>query len=248
MKRLASLGFAIVFAAAIGVVAAAQDQQKSNNVETTNCTYNFGGGAFSWCLSESGNLMSLQSPSGFEHIRIGAFVEGYMLCTPTGNYSDYGFPSGTWSSPVLISSSSKGATIDRFAGAGNLYKLSQKWSADKTETDLTVQMTVTNNTVASTISLVRHVDTDVDNNTSNTFDRSVFGGWARLSHAVTLSTITPSGAITAIDGVTGPTACPIGDVGALPASGVDRGISIQHNLGNLGTGKKKIVKDVYRVQ
>src|SRR3954447_2713433 len=49
-----------------------------------NCrkTFTSGTGAqgFSWCYSDTGNIVMLQGPGTAEHIRIGTLMEGYALC------------------------------------------------------------------------------------------------------------------------------------------------------------------------
>ena len=52
------------------------------NPETMACKYQFTASNIKWCLSENGNLVSLQSPGTVEHIRYGSGQarEGYILC------------------------------------------------------------------------------------------------------------------------------------------------------------------------
>jgi hypothetical protein len=53
----------------------------------TDCyaTFTSGAGAtaFNFCVTANGNVLSLESPAGAEHIRVGVFLEGYSICDHT---------------------------------------------------------------------------------------------------------------------------------------------------------------------
>src|SRR5688500_15987237 len=110
MKNLQSVALAVGLI--LASAAAAQAQQAvsvppgaEQDPLSSNCTYNFGSGAFVWCVSESGSVMRLTSPAGYEHIRNGDFLEGYVVCAPgLGPYYETGeYGSSGWGAPVRVS-------------------------------------------------------------------------------------------------------------------------------------------------
>jgi hypothetical protein len=250
-------GFIIAVGLFLVAASTASAQQAApaggHDAQSTACTYNFGSGNFVWCVSDTGNLMRLTSPSGFEHVRLGAFDEGYVLCaTGLGPYYDNGDNGNAgWGAPVLVAApSSTGVKIRRTSTDGR-WSLEHQFKSDKTERDITVTMVLTNLSGATqtNVQLLRTVDYDMDNSTGgDIFDRSADGTWTRETHGGTLSAITytephTAGVLTSIStNVCNPA------VSAVPTSPTDLGVFVQYNLGNLAAGKKKTVKVAFRIQ
>lgn len=255
--KLLMVAAALLFSA----TAYAQDPQAPGDLSaaSTNCTYNFGGGDLKWCVSENGNIMKFESPSTFEHIRVGGFYEGYVLCTAGfGPYYDDGggfvAPSG-WGAPTILAGpTGSGVTIQRVTTDGR-FRLVQKFSRDTVERDITVQGTLYNQSGAAIggIRLLRVVDLDVDNVIVNAVhDRSADGVWARQTHAVSLTGITLKyPRVTWINSSVSPifdgNPCNGTPVTA-PSVNADRGQVVGYDIGTLAAGKNAAVKWVYRAQ
>jgi hypothetical protein len=66
--------------------------------------------AFNFCVTQNGNVLSLESPAGAEHIRVGVFMEGYTICDHTLGlrYWDLGAysPNGTFTAPTITAAPS----------------------------------------------------------------------------------------------------------------------------------------------
>jgi len=86
-------------------------QDKAINApETQTCSFSYSSGSGDtftrYCLTVNGNIVQLDSPSGFEYLQVGTFGEGYGLCDLTaGNvsYFDYaGFgDSANWGATTV---------------------------------------------------------------------------------------------------------------------------------------------------
>ena len=124
------------------------------------------------CASPDGNLILFKSPWGMEHIRVGAYLEGYAVCY--GNTSgqqtayDVGPVEAGWAAPYRIDGQTFPLTIYRRTLDGQL-ELVQRFALDGPERDVTLTMTLYNrsNLVLSNVMLERHVDFDVDNDYNN---------------------------------------------------------------------------------
>src|SRR5947208_526305 len=96
---------------AAGAVAQGLNQSAGGSPEpgSTACasTYTSGTGAtfFQWCVTANGNIVSLQSPAGEEHIFEGTVGEGYQICNFTDSvaYTDYAAAAdtGNWKPSVV---------------------------------------------------------------------------------------------------------------------------------------------------
>jgi hypothetical protein len=228
--------------------------------DAAGCTHNFSVSNLAWCLSSTGNLQKLNSPTGAEHIAVGQFLEGYAICiNNVPVYFDRGQSGGTaavgFGAPVVLAGpTSSGMTIARNT-TDNRYRLEQQWSRDKNERDLTVEMTLTNLTALPVggLRLVRIVDVDANSNTiALGYDRSARGTWIRNVDAVSLQALTlkypASTAITTFAVADGnPFPCNPPSIAPLPGSGNDVAAYVFYDLGVLAAGKKAIVKVGYQV-
>ena len=172
----------------VSASAFAQDNSTGNGEGTasTDCTWTFSTGSGAtrlvYCVSSHGNIMQFQSPQGSEHIRVGTFVEGYVLCSGTTILAhDVGFFESGWApgTTVLAGPSGAGITLRRITSDFN-WQLDQKFSRDVKELDVTVLMTLKNNgPTVNDVRLARVVDMDINNDfsddTQDRSDRGVFG-------------------------------------------------------------------------
>lgn len=159
---------------------------------TATCTYSFTvpgslNSFLSYCVSVNGNIVSLQSPNGFDQIAQGGVGEGYGVCDTSTNVSYYDWAytdSGTWGPPVLVSSTASAVKIARTTTDG-------LWTLTQTITKQTgaqpfakITMALRNNTaIAKNAYLVRYADVDpanspfTDSNFLESFDSSQYGAW-----------------------------------------------------------------------
>jgi hypothetical protein len=219
--------------------------------ESTACTHLFGSGNLKWCVNEHGNLMQFESPAGQEHIRIGGFQEGYVLCVngDAATYYDNGLGETGWFPPVLVAKTTTSVTIDRTTNDGK-FKLTQKWTRDSTERDLTVQMTLLNLGPAVNVKLARNSDIDANNDPpDDRYDASRYGAWVRDVDGVAMYGLTLSPAPTSvIEGVSLSSAKCNPIPAAVPGGPGDPGVYVIYNFGEMKTNAKKIVKVGYRAQ
>src|SRR5664279_466844 len=75
---------------------ASQPQAGKNAPDTVGCL-GYSSGPLAtftrYCLSVNGNIVQLDSPSGFEFINNGDLMEGYGICDVTPNLSYYDYAS-----------------------------------------------------------------------------------------------------------------------------------------------------------
>jgi hypothetical protein len=141
----------------------------------------------SYCVTVNGNIVSLQSPSGFDQIAQGGAAEGYGVCDiSTGvSYFDWAYTdSGTWGAPVLLLNNATLVKIARTTTDG-LWTLTQtitKQAGVQPFAKITMQLK--NNTAITKLAyLVRYADIDpaaspfTDTNFAESFDSSQYGAW-----------------------------------------------------------------------
>lgn len=138
--------------------------------DAVNCstTISTGSGSsrFTTCFSNDGNVLQFTVPDGNEHIRAGAYAEGYLLCRGNGRVDEdfavfeIGFLPSTITQPNgpnTLPLTSTRRTDD------NALRLRQKFTVQSPNTVL-VEMTVTNTSSAAIpdVQIARFVDADVD--------------------------------------------------------------------------------------
>lgn len=159
---------------------------------TSTCTYPFTvagklNSFLSYCVSVNGNIVSLQSPSGFDHLAQGGVGEGYGVCDiSTGiSYYDWAYTdSGTWNPPVLVSSSATAVKIARTTTDG-LWTLTQTITKQPgVQPYAKVTMALKNNTaITKDAYLVRYADVDpangpfTDTTFLESFDSNQYSVW-----------------------------------------------------------------------
>ena len=147
----------------------------------TDCfaTFTSGSGAttFNFCVTQNGNVLSLESPAGAEHIRIGTFLEGYTICDHTLGlrYWDLGayLPNGDFQAPTITEPNGPNTlplTITRNTW-DSIYTLKQTFSRNVQDRSVLVTMALTNNDITFTgnrsVSFWRAADFDMDGNIFN---------------------------------------------------------------------------------
>jgi len=147
----------------------------------TDCfaTFTSGSGAtaFNFCVTQNGNILSLESPAGAEHIRVGVFMEGYTICDHTLGlrYWDLGAfsPNGDFQAPIIVQPNGPNTfplTITRTTW-DFIYTLKQTFSRNVQDRSVLVTMALTNNDITFTgnrsVSFWRAADFDMDGNIFN---------------------------------------------------------------------------------
>jgi|SRR5208282_2426366 len=109
----------------------AQDQAQQNAPATTTCSFSYSSGPITtftrYCLSGNGNIVQLDSPSGFEFINNGDVVEGYGICdvTPNVSYYDYAsVDSGNWGATMVTALNATTQVFTRSTSDG-IWELTQ---------------------------------------------------------------------------------------------------------------------------
>jgi len=198
------LAIAVLTAAAFAQNAS---PQSAADPASTACasTYTSGSGAtlFQWCVTSNGNIVSLQSPDGEEHILLNA-SEGYQVCDFSAlvAYTDYAAAADTGNWRASLVTQPHGAntlplTIKRTTTDGK-YTLTQKFSQVPADFTIKIATTLKNNTTSSPfIYVYRYADLAIDgggNSSIDWFDQSANSAWGYLpfGDGVMLATGTPA--------------------------------------------------------
>jgi hypothetical protein len=230
--------------------------------DNTSCFDTFSSSAsgenFRICLSRHGNLMRLESPLGFEHIRVGTFLEGYSLCQQNVlsgydvGFVEVGFDNGTVSQPGGAGTLPLIVTRDTNDG---LFRLIQTINWNPAEKEVTIEMQVKNVSGVQQVdvSLIRIVDFDVDGDVFNHWAKAfntVFAwrdafDWGSASHQLNLAAATPK--FFHFPDVTG------FDIDCIPSSAEQTPTfgdfvgRMTYFLGTINDNKSKRVTYIYRV-
>jgi hypothetical protein len=146
-----------------------------------------------YCTTVNGNIAQFESPSGVEHIRSGAFGEGYGICDATGggryfDYADFG-DSGNWLAPVQLSLNTTTVKIARTTSDG-IWTLTQTIQMNANEAYAKVTMALKNNTAINrSVNLYRWADVDASGALSNIMDGTADSAWGynvSLGHGLKL--------------------------------------------------------------
>ncbi|MBZ5684862.1 MAG: hypothetical protein LAP86_07485 [Acidobacteriia bacterium] len=135
-----------------------------------------------FCVTVNGNIVEFQSPSGVEHIRVGAVSEGYGICdgttgaVPYFDYADSG-DSANWQAPVTLASTATSVKIKRTT-TDSVWTLIQTISINKPAASAYITMALKNNTAATRLAtLVRFADVDAGGVTNNNLDGTLDSAW-----------------------------------------------------------------------
>ena len=263
-RTIALISKAGLVVAALSIAATAYAQQPPNTDERGfNCDHTFTSGAakpanlLRWCVSNHGNLVMFESPTGQEHIRVGDFVEGYVACSggvglPTPHGFDIGPEESGWGPATVSGLSSDGVTITRTTTDGSI-KTTSKFTRDTVNKQINLAVTVKNNTAATlfNVQYARIVDIDANGTFANDWTRTRDSVIAVENPNAGLSLGTQSFQLLHFTGV-----IPFGDALAdcgfsgsqsTPING-DFAAKIVHVLGDLAAGASKTVKLVYKRQ
>jgi hypothetical protein len=174
---LSAVGVVITFAAQEAAAFQEQDLQ-TIEPQSNACfsSHNFGSGAktMNICISEHGNVVKFEAPAGVHQIgQANLFRDGYALCTgspPAKTYYDTGAIEAGFGPSTIIQPNGPNTfplTIMRDTTDG-VWRLSQKYTRDTKERDLTIDIILTNLSASTqpVVRLQRAFEGDVDNNTN----------------------------------------------------------------------------------
>jgi hypothetical protein len=265
-----ALAVPVLFLLAGAAIAPGQQTPTPPGEASTTCQTTLLLGSMNVCFSDHGNVVRFESPAGFEHIRIGAFREGYAVCSQNGPTFPPPFPP-----PLTVVAYDAGDVEGGFNAATTIIQpvpdalpltirrtttngleLTQVFSVDSSERDVTVSMTVRNTSGATrfNIRLDRYFDGDVDGTLSNDLyakDLDSVWGFETAGHSLALTDITPYTApvthSTAVHTFLGhvPASCGQASVTTPTAAGDFVG-RLSYTIGNLANGASKTVRVTHR--
>jgi hypothetical protein len=255
---------AALFGGVLTVLSASAQQTVSPDPESLVFAYQFPGLPIVR-LSDAGNLLRFEGPTGYDHVGVGAISEGYVLCYNGINTYDTGSAQFGWG-PATRTCSGDTCTFNRTTSDG-LMRLRQIFKKTTNERSLDVEMRVTNLGPGSATGVIlrRQVDLDVD--TGGALGSGDFTNWFFASqrdsvtawnspndhpnedHAVLLRHIGKSGGmplqqpkVTAA--ILDNTCSPANIAAAGPVNG-DYGATLQYNMGTIPSGQTRYVKLQY---
>ena len=167
----------------VSVIVATLTLSLASDASGQSCTYGpftsgFDQTELTWCVSGTGTLQYLETPSFTEHLTFGLLLEGYAVCsslTPEFgndivNGWDSGGPTGAsaWGATTASGLSGSGVTIARTTADGRL-RLTMKFSHDTTNRVVNIATTVRNLTAAKLYHVVvtRFADIDAGEEATN---------------------------------------------------------------------------------
>ena len=125
-------------------------------------------------VSDHGNIVRYESPTGYEHIGVGAFSEGYIVCyTAPGTGFRQAIDTGGFENNVFGASSVSSNAITRStdgpAGDGGKVQLRQSYAFGGPDRRLRITNRLTNltNDTLTDVSFRRQVDFDIDTGGAN---------------------------------------------------------------------------------
>jgi hypothetical protein len=279
MKRtLTSIVLATLFAnictLVSGTVMAQSEQQArpnmaevANSVESQSCPdaqkFSYGSGVtkFSFCISEHGNILNLESPATYKHI---TGAEGYIACGAGFNSPHDPGPEDQaygWNAPLAVSQPGGPHTLPLTIIRESTevkFRLKQIFDWDPVEKKIMITMVLKNISAdaITDVRLARYFDGDIDNEWNNVYDDNDDSVWGRSTssaarHGLMLSAL--SLAVPHMANVeTGSawfyskTICPTSDPANPPRLNDDYIGRLTFKLGTLNAGQSKTVKMLYK--
>jgi hypothetical protein len=204
-------------------------------------------------VSDAGNLLRFEGPTGYDHVGVGAIGEGYVLCYGATVAYDTGSSQSGWGAPTNSCSGST-CTFNRTTSDGRM-RLKQTISKNTTDRLVAIEMSLTNLGPGSIggVILRRQIDLDVDTGGASgsgdftnwfaTTERDSVFAWnanndhAKEDHAVVMRHIgkspgTPLHQPKVTSAILDNSCNPTNIAAAAPVNG-DYGATIQYNFGTM---------------
>jgi len=189
VKKILSLAVTLLALIALSGLASAQTKDITCKTHLSGGT---GNSAFDYCVSPNGNIVQMETPSGFQHLISNHKSEGYGLCDVTGGnvaYYDYG-DGGVSSTHVWLSPLPINGSISRTTNDTN-WELVQTFTGDPKNSAVKVKMELINHSTENRkVKLVRFADVKVNGGASGNGVSDVF--MATLFSAATSDGVVPS--------------------------------------------------------
>ena len=141
-------------------------------------------------ISSHGNLVRFEGPSGYDHLGVGAFSEGYVLCYGPSRAYDTG-SSETGFANATASCSGSTCTVTRKT-SDNKMQLKQVIKFDKSLRQVNFDMSVTNLTSSSITNVVLRRQADFDVDTGGVLGTGDFQNWFGASEFDTVFAWNPA--------------------------------------------------------
>jgi len=223
-------------------------------------------------ISRHGNIVRFEGPTGYEHIGVGSFSEGYVLCYGASSAYDTGDSESGFG---IASSSCSGSkcTITRSTTDGNVRLRQVITKNAPLERSLNVEMTITNTFGGGLAGVILRRQADFDVDTGGSKGTGVFANWFGAGEVDSAFAWNPTNAqptaggigeghamllraynkvpttVTRLSKVTEnilDTSCsPTNFAADGPVFG-DHGATIQFNVGALGTGRTAVLTVQYQ--
>jgi hypothetical protein len=158
----------------------AKNVDRDTLLPSSSCQFTFTTGSdgtfLGYCVSNTGNILRLESPQG--HLLVPDNREGYGVCDESTGvaYDDYGSfgDTGNWGPATVVSHSAKSVKIARTTNDG-IWTLTQTISQVTGNTPMAkASMTLKNNTAVPRFAfLLRYADPDIDSDLTNNLDATV---------------------------------------------------------------------------
>jgi hypothetical protein len=255
MKRYVfSLFFAVALALGLSSGVKAQEQSEYDVTPLSLTALKTFGNAVT--ISTHGNVIQFESPLGFEHIAIGDFHEGYVLCNGGTNRYDLGSSENGFANPITANCpSSTTCTVTRNTSDG-LLQLKQDFKFVSAERRLEITMTVKNLSgfAIGGVKLRRQADFDVDNTTINNHaatEQDAYFAWTdetdsgSVSHGMILRHVKPNALRQAKVNFFESTCSPADQASGNPIINDDYTGTIEYDLGTINAGASKSVTIQY---
>lgn len=208
-------------------------------------------------VSDAGNILRFEGPTGYDHVGVGQIGEGYVLCYGATNAYDTGSAQSGFG-PSTNSCAGSSCTFTRTTSDGRM-RLRQVIRKDTTQRMVAIEMALTNlgpGSIGSVI-LRRQIDLDVDTggalgsgdftNWFATTERDSVFAWnanndhAREDHGVVMRHIgkspgTPLHQPKVTSAILDNSCSPLNIAASNPVTG-DYGATIQYNFGTMTAGR-----------
>ena len=234
--------------------------------ESTDTFYTFPGTPI-LAISRNGNVVRYEGPSGYEHLGIGSFSEGYVLCYGTRNAFDTGALETGFGASTATCSGSR-CTITRNTTDGLLQLRQVITKNASSDRSFSVEMTVRNLTGGSVTGIILRRQADLDVDTGGALGTAGFVNWfgsterdsvtvwnppnqsVREEHGVVLSrrAVNPASILATAKVTTNilDSSCSPTNIAAGGPIRGDFGASIQFNVGTLAGGRTALATVQYQ--
>ncbi len=196
IRRIFTLFAALSITLAVLPTAAQQQGEGAvvqDDTEDHTAAFGIGATLFRVSISKHGNVVRFETPAGIEHIRLGGFIEGYLISSGPANTVhgyDAAFAESAWGAASAVGSLAAGTLVITRTTADGAFLLTQAFKIGPANLKLTITMTLKNVSGAdkTNVQLTRYADWDVNNTfTGDTFQSGPLSVFALDGYGVLTS-------------------------------------------------------------